>query len=915
MLGSTWRFRLRRLLGILSMLVVSTGLVLSLKACGGSEGSPVAIGPDPQGDPFAVAQNPFAGGVSLVSLTGITYTENFDTLANTETSSTTPPGWFFSETGSNANTTYTAGTGSGNAGDTYSFGASGSTERAFGGLLSGSLIPIIGAEFTNDTGSPITQIDIAYIGEQWRLGTASRSDRIDFQYSLDATSLTTGNWIDVDALDFSTPNQATTGAKDGNAAENRTAVSGSIPSLNIAIGNTFWIRWTDFNASGADDGLAVDDFSMTLNGTGDPGDHDGDPQPPTPECGDPFTPIYDIQGSGDATPLSNQTVTTEGIVIGDYEGAAPNLRGFFIQDPEGDNNPATSDGIFVFNSSNNDVSLGQRIRVVGTAGEFQFQTQISTVTSINICSSDNTVSPVEITLPFPADPFPADPQTDFPERYEGMLVTFNQDLFVTDTFRLGRFGQVTLSSSDRLYQPTNVAAPPATAVQEANERNRIIIDDTQQNQNADPILFPTPNGLSAMNTLRGGDRVQNLTGVMTYTWGGNSSSPNAYRIRPVDPSQSSGNDLATFVTNNPRPTTPPSVGGSLKVVTFNVLNYFNGPTFPTSRGAESQEEFTRQRDKIINAIAAMDGDIVGLIEIQNNGYGSDSAIQDLVNGLNAQMGAGTYAFVDPGTVTLGGDEITNGFIYKPATVEIAPGTTPAALTTGELDQGPNRLHRPPFAVTFRQLSNGAVFTVVNNHLKSKGSLLSCTPTTDPSQGNCNDNRAQAAREILTWLSTSPLPTGTTDPDIMITGDINAYAKEDPIRELETGGYINLITSPTSYSFSFDGFWGSLDHSLANASLNAQVSGAAKWAINADEPPVLDYNTNFKSAGQVSSLYDSSAFRSSDHDPVIVGLNLSSGRPPGPPFTPPGPPPGRPPVRPNPPGRPPGPPFTPPGLNR
>ena len=201
--------------------------------------------------------------ISLTTL-GTAYTQNFDTLALSGTASTVPSGWAFSESGSSANATYTAGTGSSATGDTYSFGATGSAERAFGGLQSSSVIPTIGACFTNNTGKPLTKLVIAYTGEQWRLGAASRADRLDFQSSTNATSLTTGTWTDVDALDFSTPNTtAPTGAKDGNAVANRTAISATITNLNIAPNATFFIRWLDFNATGSDDGLAVDDFSLT----------------------------------------------------------------------------------------------------------------------------------------------------------------------------------------------------------------------------------------------------------------------------------------------------------------------------------------------------------------------------------------------------------------------------------------------------------------------------------------------------------------------------------------------------------------------------------------------------------------------------------------------------------------------------
>lgn len=202
--------------------------------------------------------------IAQVSLSTINspYTQDFNTLANTGTSTALPTGWFLNEAG--GNTFYAAGTGSDNAGNTYSFGAASNSDRAFGGILSGSVNPTIGASFTNNTGSTITSLDIAYFGEQWRLGATGRFDQIDFQYSLNATSLTSGAWTDVNSLDFIAPNSTgTVGALDGNAAGNRISISSSITGLSIAAGATFWIKWTDFNASGSDDGLGIDDFSIT----------------------------------------------------------------------------------------------------------------------------------------------------------------------------------------------------------------------------------------------------------------------------------------------------------------------------------------------------------------------------------------------------------------------------------------------------------------------------------------------------------------------------------------------------------------------------------------------------------------------------------------------------------------------------
>jgi hypothetical protein len=199
-----------------------------------------------------------------VILTDIDYQQDFDSLEWAGNSNTTlPAGWGFVESGAGADATYRAGTGSSTTGDTYSFGSDASTDRAFGTLQSGSVVPLIGAEFLNSSGNPITGLQVFYTGEQWRLGTADRSDRLDFQYSLDATSLTDGTWVDVDALDFSSPNTAATGALDGNAAGNRTALDATISGLAISDGSTVWMRWTDFAASGSDDGLGIDDFRIS----------------------------------------------------------------------------------------------------------------------------------------------------------------------------------------------------------------------------------------------------------------------------------------------------------------------------------------------------------------------------------------------------------------------------------------------------------------------------------------------------------------------------------------------------------------------------------------------------------------------------------------------------------------------------
>jgi len=212
---------------------------------------------------LALALCPAAGAQVPLTAYGVPVTEDFNTLAANLSSTVVPAGWAFFETGTNANGGYVANNGSSNTGDTFSYGASLVPERAFGALRSGSLVTTVGAAFVNNIGGPVGRLDIEYVGEQWRLGTLGRLDQWDFQYSLNATSLVTGTWTDVDALDFIAPTQAgTVGALDGNVSPNRTLISATISGLALTPGAVIWIRWSDLDATGADDGLAVDDFQL-----------------------------------------------------------------------------------------------------------------------------------------------------------------------------------------------------------------------------------------------------------------------------------------------------------------------------------------------------------------------------------------------------------------------------------------------------------------------------------------------------------------------------------------------------------------------------------------------------------------------------------------------------------------------------
>jgi uncharacterized protein len=603
-------------------------------------------------------------------------------------------------------------------------------------------------------------------------------------------------------------------------------------------------------------------------------------------CTQTFTPIYSIQGSGTATTIPGN-VTTQGVVVGDFETTA-GLQGFYIQDPTGDGDAATSDGLFVFTGAANTVNAGDVVRVTGFARERFNMTALNgsdnntaAVPAGNIvnCGS-GTVAVTDVSMPFAT--------TTFLERYEGMYVRFPQSLVISEYFNYDQFGEIVLAlpldGESRPFTGTAVETPGAAANARtlANSLRRITLDDGQGGSN--PVTLRHPNGAAfALNNLfRGGDQVQNAIGVLSFDF-------SLYRIIPTAP--------ANYTAVNPRPVAPEPVGGSLRVAAMNTLNFFltldttasdsgpgpcGGNANLDCRGADSSQplEFERQRTKLLAALAGLDADVIGLNELENT-PGVDplgDPTNGIVAGLNSIFGPGTYSHINTGVI--GTDAIRVGLIYRPAVV--TPIGTFQVLDSTDDPRFIDTRSRPALAQTFEEIATGARFTVVVNHLKSKGSACAGDPDAGDGQGNCNGTRTLAAQALVDWLATDP--TGSSDPDFLIMGDLNSYAKEDPIGAIQAGSddtpgtgddFTNLIfdyQGPYAYSYTFDGQAGYLDHALANVSLASQISGAADWHINSDEPDVVDYDTSFKPAEQ-EALYEPNAYRSSDHDPVVVGLNL------------------------------------------
>jgi uncharacterized protein len=586
--------------------------------------------------------------------------------------------------------------------------------------------------------------------------------------------------------------------------------------------------------------------------------------------------IFEIQGSSAQSTYVGQAVRTIGVVT------HRTSNGFFMQDVAGDGNTATSDGLFVFTGSTAfaAVAVGNLVQVTGGVVEFSNGagtaatplTQIANPTAVTLSGSGQVPSPVPLSLPLAAG--------DSFERFEGMLVNITSPMTVQQNFFQGRYGQITIGAGGRHETPTNRFRPGASAQALADQqaRGRLLLDDSSSVQNPNPIPYLAYDS----GVPRAGDTVTSLTGVIDFGLAtNNSAGAGLYRLQPtVAPS---------FVASNPRPAAPPAVGGNIRVGSMNVLNYFttftngnnvfgqsgqgcalDGNTSASNcRGASNLAEFNRQRAKIVLALTGLNADVVGLMEIQNNGA---VAAQNLVDGLNAVLGAGTYAVVPDPPAGTGSDAIKVAMIFKPAKLSRVGN---AASDTDPVND------RPTLAQTFAA-ANGERFTVVVNHFKSKscGDASGADADQGDGQGCFNAVRLQQAQRLRSFVDTQQVASGSND--VVVIGDLNAYGQEDPIFELTSNGFVDQLLrfNAPAYSYIFDGASGRLDHGITTAALSPKVAGTVAWHINADEASVRDYNQEFKAPATNCSgpcpndPFDSTTpARSSDHDPVLLGLNI------------------------------------------
>ncbi|ALD14078.1 ExeM/NucH family extracellular endonuclease [Clavibacter capsici] len=562
--------------------------------------------------------------------------------------------------------------------------------------------------------------------------------------------------------------------------------------------------------------------------------------------------IADVQGTGSATPFAGKAVTVEGVVTADYRGAS-GYAGLVIQTAGSggptDATPGASDAVFVYLGSQDPaVAIGDLVRVTGTASERQGQTQVSaTATDL-----------VQAAVGVPAaTPLPDTLRGADRESLESMLVTPTGDYRVGSAHQLETYGTLWLSAGAELpVKATDVVRPGAEADRIAadNRARRLLLDDGYNIQltNAAYPAGATQPYYTADRVVRNGDVPVFPSTPYVLAFGFDD-----WRLQPTTPltSLDAAGRVPTFTAGNPRPASSPEVGGDVRIAGFNVLNYF---TTLGERGARTAEEFQRQRAKIVTAITGLDAQVVTLMEIENStrfGEPADTATADLVRGLNDAAGKRVWDYVRTPAVlaTTPTDEIQNAIIYRTDAV------TPVGASATQVDETVWGNAREPIAQSFRGADR--TFTVVANHLKSKSG--SGTQPAD-GQGFFNADRVAQAKAVARFASELQVSSGS---DLLyLLGDFNAYSEEDPIQVLRDAGFVDLVPAkaPGERTYSFDGEVGSLDHVLATGAGAARVTGVGVWDVNAPEWAEREYGG--------AATDGSSAFRSSDHDPVKVGLD-------------------------------------------
>jgi predicted extracellular nuclease len=535
--------------------------------------------------------------------------------------------------------------------------------------------------------------------------------------------------------------------------------------------------------------------------------------------------IPQIQGTGSKSNYIDQTIKTSGIITAKFVGEN-SVNAFFLQDAVGDGNPASSDGIFVY-TVNDDINIGDKIEIVATVVEYYEKTQLTNIISKRVLSTNNSLPVIKLKY--------TDTEINW-EQYEGMLVEFDQELYVSSNTDLEQYGQISLLPFRKL-SPTNQVLPGSNdyyALQNKNTLSPIIVDDAINTSYYKPIIL-----INEEVTRRIGEKTKGLRGVVDYNF-------SRFLIYPTE---------NPIFYGNPRPTKIENLGDyDLKVCSFN-LEYYLTANYGGGFGADSEADAARQHSKIIAALLTIDADIYGLNEIEQG----QAALAKLTNALNEIAGSNKYDYINDGGTSFG-TYTKAGFIYRKDKV------SPHLNLTN--NNSPTPINRKKIQA-FIQNSDQERFILSINHFKAKSGCSSASgDNIDIGDGQSCFNATRLAEANSTIQVLNSLKSYYNDDDVLIVGDLNAYAMEDPIRAFIDNGYLDLhrrFHADSSYSYVYRGEAGYLDHALANQSMSKQITGMSSFHINADEPSMFEYG---------ASNYYADMYRCSDHDPVVIGIKLN-----------------------------------------
>ena len=551
------------------------------------------------------------------------------------------------------------------------------------------------------------------------------------------------------------------------------------------------------------------------------------PPPASLSCDLETTPISAVQGQGQRSPMVGQVATVTGIVT--FRLA----DGFVVQQAFADTDPDTSDALLVAAPAlNESLQSGDELIIRGKVAELGVSegATVGTMTALSDVEGWGRCARGQ-RAPLTAENWPL--ENSRLESLEGMQLVLDQTLYASDVYRLAT-GRFSVSDEMQLFTATENLPPGDKAGRHdaANRRNQLALD------------WPG----SAPVAIRSGDPVVAPKGVLLQLDGN-------YHLQ-----LSEAPALQNLPVDGPR-----AREEALRVVSFNLLNYFNGDGqgggFPTERGAETAAGFAAQRQRHRALFAQLKPDVLAVQELENDGFGPGSAAADLLADLQQALPGSQWTMVQPEDSGPGQDTIRVGIAYRS---DVLHPVGPALTLAGPSFAG---LSRVPLAQGFES-GPGLRFTVVVNHLKSKGGCpeegevsrspgLQADAWSGDGQACWNAARTAAAEDLLEWVddlrSRQNLP-------VLMVGDFNAYRQEDPIRTLRDGGLIELVEQHgpgPHWTFIYRGARGSLDYAFGSADLLDQVDQAFIWHANAADAPDMNLEPIWR--------------RASDHDPVVVDL--------------------------------------------